>query len=100
MIAWMLLFVMPCALRWGVTHVGNYLYWALLTLSRDHYFRYRECIGGRPSLEATFKRKPGCGFGYSFCISCIKTLKFDICLVKSNLLILELLYIVDVFCGY
>ena len=21
---------MTCALRWGVTHVGNYLYWALL----------------------------------------------------------------------
>ena len=24
-----------CALRWGVTHVGNYHYWALLTLSRS-----------------------------------------------------------------
>ena len=37
---------------------------------------------------------------FSFCITCIKTLNFDICLVKSNLLTLELLYIVDVFCGY
>ena len=46
--------VMTCALRWGVTHVGDYHYWALLTLSRDHYFKYRECIGGRRSLEATF----------------------------------------------
>ena len=63
MIAWMGLFAMACALRWGVTHVGNYLYWALLTLSRDHYFRYRECTGGRRSLEAVFRRKPGCGFG-------------------------------------
>ena len=45
---------MTCALRRGVTHVGNYHYWALLTLSRDHYFRYRECTGGRRSLEATF----------------------------------------------
>ena len=45
---------MKCALRWGVTHVGNYHYWALLTLSRDHYFRYRECTGGRRSLKAAF----------------------------------------------
>ena len=41
-----------CALRWGVTHVGNYLYWALLILSRDHHFRYRERSGRRHSLEA------------------------------------------------
>ena len=41
-----------CALRWGVTHVGNYLYWALLTLSRDHHFRYRERSERRHSLEA------------------------------------------------
>ena len=39
-----------CAHRWGATHVENYLYWALLTLSRDHYFKYRECTGGRRSL--------------------------------------------------
>ena len=48
---------------WGVTHVENYLYWALLTLSRDHHFRYRECTGERRSLEAAFRRKSGCGFG-------------------------------------
>ena len=41
-------------------------YWALLTMSRDHYFRYRECTGGRRSLEAAFRRKPGCGFGRDF----------------------------------
>ena len=35
-----------------------------------------------------------------FCITCLKIVNFDICLVKSNLLILELLYIVDVFCEY
>ena len=91
---------MTCALRWGVTHVENYHYWALFTLSRDHYFRYRECTRGRRSLEAAFRRKLGCGFGYLFCITCIKTLNFHICLVKSNFLILELLYIVDVFCEY
>ena len=50
---------MTCALRWGVIHVGNYHYWALLTLLRDHYFRYRECTGGRRSLEATFSKKAG-----------------------------------------
>ena len=27
---------------------------ALFTLSRDHYFRYRECTGGRRLLEAAF----------------------------------------------
>ena len=93
-------FSMTCALRWRVTHVGNYFYWALLTLSRDHYFRYRECARGRYSLEAAFRRKPGCGFGYPFCITCIEIVHFDICLVKSNLLTLELLYIVDVYCEY
>ena len=40
-----------CALRWGVTHVGNYLYWAFLTLSRDHHFRYRERSRRWHSLE-------------------------------------------------
>ena len=34
---------------------------------------------------------------FLFCITCIKIVNFDICLVKSNLLTLELLYIVDVF---
>ena len=63
-------------------------------------FLVQECTGGRRSLEAMFRRKPGCGFGYSFCITCIKTLNFDICLVKSNLLTLELLYKIDIFCGY
>ena len=46
-----------CALRWGVTHVGDYHYWALLTLSRDHYFRYRECSGRRRPLEVAFEKK-------------------------------------------
>ena len=44
-----------CALRCGVTHVGNYLYWALLTLSRDHHFRYLECSRRRLILEADFE---------------------------------------------
>ena len=91
---------MTCALRWGVTHVGNYHYWVLLTLSRDHYFKYSESTEAWRSLEAAFRRKPGYGFRYSFCKTCIKTLNFNICLVKSNLLTLKLLYIVNVFYGY
>ena len=59
-------FDMTCALRWGVTHVGNFHYWALLTLSRDHYFKYRECTGGRRSLEAAFRRKWVVALGIRF----------------------------------
>ena len=46
-----------CALRWGVTHIGNYLYWALLTMSRDHHFRYRKRSGRRHSLVKNLKAK-------------------------------------------
>ena len=34
-------------------HLGG----ELLTLSRDHYFRYRDCSGKRRSLEAAFEKK-------------------------------------------
>ena len=37
---------------------------------------------------------------FLFCIKFIKIINFDICLVKSNLLTLEPLYTVDVFCEY
>ena len=37
-----LCWIIACAFRWGVTHVGDFHYWALLTLSRKYYFRYRE----------------------------------------------------------
>ena len=69
-------FAMTCELRWGVTHVGDYHYWALLTLSRDHYFRYKECTGEQCSLEAAFRRKLSCGFGRDFCITCIRNCTF------------------------
>ena len=69
-------FAMTCALKWGVTHVGNFHYWALLTLSRDHYFRYRECTGGRRSLEVEFRSKLSCVFGIDFCITCIGNCTF------------------------
>ena len=38
--------------------------------------------------------------GIRFCITCIRIVNFNICWIKSNLLTLELLYIVDVFCEY
>ena len=44
-----------CALTWGVTQIGNYLYWALLTLSRDHHFKYKERSGRRHPLEAVLE---------------------------------------------
>ena len=46
---------------WLPLHVhlggGDYHNWALLTLSRENYLRYRECSGRRRSLEADFKKK-------------------------------------------
>ena len=33
-------FVIACALRWGVALVGEFLYWALFTLSWENIFRY------------------------------------------------------------
>ena len=56
--------------------MGNYLYWALLTLSMDHHFRYKECTGGRRSLEVEFRRKLDCDFGRDFCITCIRNITF------------------------
>ena len=67
-----------CALRWGVTHVGNYHYWALLTLSRDHHFRYRKCARGRRSLEAAFRRKRVVALAFLFCIICFRIVNFNI----------------------
>ena len=49
-----------------VTHVGNYHYWALLTLTRYHYFRYKERSGRRHSLEADYDKKVGLWLCYLF----------------------------------
>ena len=49
--------VITCALRWGVTHIGDYHYWALLTSSWDPPFRYRECSGKQSLVEAAFEKK-------------------------------------------
>ena len=49
-----LCWIIACALRGGITHVGDFHYWVLLTLSRDNYFKYRDCSRRRRSLEANF----------------------------------------------
>ena len=41
----------------GVTQVGKFHYWALLTSLWDPPFKYREYSGGRCSLEAAFEKK-------------------------------------------
>ena len=38
-------FVIACALRWGVALVGEFPYWALLTLSWENIFRYWRYTG-------------------------------------------------------
>ena len=38
--------IIACALRWGVSLVGDYHYWALLTPSWDPPFRYRSGVDG------------------------------------------------------
>ena len=93
---------MACALRWGVTHVGNFHYWALLTLSREYYFRYRERSGRQHSLEAILRRKSTRGFDIDYVKTCIKFLILMYVCIKSNLLALEPCNIVgwDIFCEY
>ena len=47
---------MTCALKWGVTHVGDYHYWALLTLSRDARlaFKWKENVKRKCGLIFKF----------------------------------------------
>ena len=45
------------ALRWGVTQVGKFHYWALLTLSREYIFRYRRCTWGWDAFGALEAKK-------------------------------------------
>ena len=85
-----------CALRWGVTHIGNYLYWALLTLSKDHHFRSMERSGRRHSLEVACSKKTDMWFGIHFVEHVLKLKILIFVLVKSNVITLEILYIVDV----
>ena len=39
-------FSIACALRWGLALVGEFIYWALLTLSWENIFRYWRYTGG------------------------------------------------------
>ena len=48
--------ITSCALMWGVTLVGDYHYWALLTPSWDPTFKYTR---RRRSFEAVSTKKAG-----------------------------------------
>ena len=83
-----------CALRWGVTHVVEFNYWALLTLLRENYFRYRECSKRWHSLKAALRRKSDCGFDIIFfCKICIKILNLLYVYIKSDVTNLETIVI-------
>ena len=68
------------ALRWGVTQVGKFHYWALLTLSREIFFRYRRCTWEWDVFEALEAKKwpnwpylvfcKNSGQETQFCINC------------------------------
>ena len=51
-------FVCHCiALRWGVTQAGKFHYWALLTPSCDHFFKYRRRTWGWDASGALEAKK-------------------------------------------
>ena len=43
--SWMCVFAIACTLRYGVALVGEFIYWALLTLSWENIFRYLRYTG-------------------------------------------------------
>ena len=91
----MCLVAIACALRWGVTHVGEFNYWALLILSRENYFRYKECLRRPPSLEVALRRKSDCGFDiYIFFVKYVlKFLILRYVCIKSDVTTLETIVI-------
>ena len=89
----MCLVAITCALRWGVTHVGDYHYWVLLTLSRENYFRYRECSEKRCSLEAAFKKKAGLWLDIYFVKHVLKFLILIYVCIKSDVTTFETIVI-------
>ena len=44
-------FAITCALRWGVTLVGEFIYWALLTPSWEKYFQVLEVHRGMKYIQ-------------------------------------------------
>ena len=85
----MCLVAITCALSWGVTHVGDYHYWALLTLSRENYFKYRECSGRRCSLEAAFEKKADMWLDIYFVERVLELLILIYVRIKSDVITLE-----------
>ena len=89
----MCLIAITCALRSGVTHVRDYHYWALLTLSRKNYFRYKECLGRRRSLGPLLRTKPDCGFDIYFVKHVLEFLILIYVRIKSDVITLETIVI-------
>ena len=63
--------------RWRVALVGEFNYWALLTLSWDPFFRYTV---RRRSLEAGIMYGPDCGLDLCF-VYILEQTSFNICFV-------------------
>ena len=85
----MCLVAITCALRWRVTYVGDYHYWALLTLSRENYFRCRECSERRHSLEAAFEKKADMWLDIYFVEHVLELLILIFVRIKSDVITLE-----------
>ena len=49
---WMCEHGITCALRWGVALVGDFLYWALLTLSWENIFKSWGTLGDETHIRA------------------------------------------------
>ena len=63
-----------CALRWGVTQVGNYLYWALLTISRDHHLKVQGAIGKATLTRGRVLEESRLVALVLLCMTCIRIL--------------------------
>ena len=68
-------------------------YWALLTLSRENYFRYRECSGRQRSLKAVFKKKAGLWLDIYFVKHVLEFLILIYVRIKSDAITLETIVI-------
>ena len=89
----MCLVSITCAFRWGINHVGDYHYWALLTLSSEHYFRYKECSGRRCSLEAAFEKKADMWLNNYFVEHVLELLILIYVCIKNDVTTLETIII-------
>ena len=61
--------------------MGKFHYWALLTLSWENYFKYREYSGRRRSLEAAFEKKADMWLDIYFAEHVLELSILNICFV-------------------